>query len=136
MGVHLGLGERVNVVHTLQPSQGKAAGLNQLCSAVGQSLESGLGARPLGIDLDTVYAAKEIRLESGDRLVFGSNGIIGARNKDDERFGVEGASEAVRKACEAGLSAEETIDRILAEVETFREEKGQWDLTFVVGGVG
>ena len=57
-------------------------------------------------------------------MVFGADGITAASNREDEKFGIERASEAIRRACEAGLPAEETIDRILAEVETFRCVKG------------
>jgi serine phosphatase RsbU (regulator of sigma subunit) len=65
-------------------------------------------------------------------MVLVSDGIRMARNGQDVQVGVERTSEAVRRACEAGLPAAETIDRILADVEAFRERKGPADMTFVV----
>ena len=90
--------------------------------------------RQLGTGLDTggTFEGMEIRLESGDRMVLVSDGIRMARNGQDVQVGVERTSEAVRRACEAGLPAAETIDRILADVEAFRERKGPADMTFVV----
>ena len=45
--------------------------------------------------------AEEVQLEPGDRMVFGADGITAASNREDEKFGIERASEAIRRACEA-----------------------------------
>jgi len=60
-------------------------------------------------------------------VVFCSDGIVEAGNATDEQFGYERTAEAIRKACEEGLSAEATIDRLLQKVATFKGDAPQSD---------
>ena len=48
-------------------------------------------------------------------------------NASDEQFGYERTAEAIRQACEEGLSAEATIDRLLEEVAVFKGDTPQSD---------
>ena len=56
-----------------------------------------------------------------------SEGIIEADNAADEQFGYERTAEAIRQACEEGLSAEATIDKLLEDVAAFRGAAPQSD---------
>ena len=75
----------------------------------------------------------EARLESGDRVIFCSDGIIEAMDASGELFGYDRTEETIRKACKEDLSAEGMIDRILGEVNVFRGDVSQSDdMTLVV----
>ena len=90
-------------------------------------------AYPLGVRPNTEYELVETQLQPGDRVVFCSDGIIEADNTDGEQFGFEQTAETIRKACEEGLSAEATIDRILERVAAFKGNAAQSDdMTCVV----
>ncbi len=102
-------------------------------ASTGQVTEVQIDAYPLGIRPDTDYPVVEAQLQPGDRLVFCSDGVVEAANASGEQFGYERTAEAIRKACEEGLSAEATIDRLLKEVEAFRGNAPQSDdITCVV----
>ena len=102
-------------------------------AATGQIIELEVGAYPLGVRPNTEYDVLETRLQPGDRIVFCSDGIIEADNAAGEQFGFEQTAETIRKACEDGLSAKATIDRILEAVAAFKGDAVQSDdMTCVV----
>ncbi len=102
-------------------------------ASTGQVTEVQIDAYPLGIRPDTDYPVVEAQLQPGDRLVFCSDGVVEAANGAGEQFGYERTTEVIRRACEEGLSAEATIERLLKEVETFRGDAPQSDdITCVV----
>ena len=75
----------------------------------------------------------EVQLAQGDCVVFCSDGIAEAENSEGEQLGYEKTEAAIREACEEGLSAEETIDRILEVVDAFKGDAPQGDdMTCVV----
>ena len=77
--------------------------------------------------------ALEFQLETGDRLVLCSDGIIESENGAGALFGFERTADAIREASAEGLSAEALIDRLLAEVRSFCGEVAQVDdMTCVV----
>ena len=105
-------------------------------AATGEVAELQADAYPLGVRPDTAYQVVEVRLEAGDRVVLCSDGVAEAVNGVGEQFGYERTAEAIRGACEEGLSAEATIDRILGAVNAFRGDAPQADdMTCVVLGV-
>ena len=66
-------------------------------------------------------------------MIFCSDGIMEAGNGMGDQFGYERTGETIRRACEKGLTAEATIDRILAEVNAFMGDASQSDdMTCVV----
>ena len=90
-------------------------------------------AYPLGVQPNTEYEVLETQLQSGDRVVFCSDGIIEAENASGEQFGFGRTPEVIRQACEDNLSAEATIDRIFEAVNTFKGDAHQGDdMTCVV----
>ena len=103
------------------------------CAATGEVTELQADAYPLGVRVDTAYAAVEAQLGPGDRIVFCSDGIAEAANSEEEIFGFERTAEMVREGCAEGLSAEELIDRMIGTVKAFAGETPQGDdMTIVV----
>ena len=90
-------------------------------------------AYPLGVRAETAYAAIETRLDTGDYVVFCSDGIIEAGNADEDIFGFEQTAETIRTGCAEGLSAEVLIDRLIGAVQDFAGDTPQGDdMTCVV----
>ncbi len=59
-----------------------------------------------------------------------------AMNTEDEMFGFEQTAEIIRQGCQAGLSADALLERVLSEVRDFSGERDQEDdQTIVVVGV-
>jgi len=103
------------------------------CAATGEVTELQADAYPLGVRVDTAYAAVEAQLGPGDRIVFCSDGIAEAANSEEEIFGFERTAEMVREGCAEGLSAEELIDRMIGTVKAFAGDARQEDdMTVVV----
>ena len=102
-------------------------------ASTGDVVELQVDAYPLGVRPDTEYPVIQAQLEAGDRVVFCSDGVMEAVNAAGEQFGYERTAGVIRRACAEGLSAEATIDRILSEVNAFRENAPQADdMTCVV----
>ena len=60
---------------------------------------------PLGVMWEEMVAL-ETGLETGDYVVFCSDGIIEAANADEAIFGFEQTAETIRAGCAEGLFAE------------------------------
>ena len=96
-----------------------------------------LDAYPLGVRADTEYRTQEIELETGDYVVFCSDGLPEADNISDELFGFERLAKAIRQECRKDLSAADLVDRLMGEVQAFAGEAPQGDdKTCVVIRVG
>jgi len=99
----------------------------------GDLVELQADAYPLGVSPDTEYELVEAKLEAGDRIVFCTDGIPESENNEGVQFGYARTEEMVLKSCQDGLTADETIDFMLGEVETFRSGCPQSDdMTCVV----
>ena len=102
-------------------------------AATGDISEWRIDAYPLGIRQDTVYAEKEGTLQPGDYLLLYSDGFPEAANATGDMFGFEHTAEVIRAGCSEGLSPEELIDRLIAEVKAFTGDEPQADdMTCVV----
>jgi len=102
-------------------------------AATGQVTELQMDAYPLGIRAGSTYATLEIPLESGDRLVLCSDGIVEATNPAGDMFGFERVAEVVRQGCRKDLSAEASIDHLTDAVKAFAGKAPQEDdMTIVV----
>ena len=90
-------------------------------------------AYPLGVRPNTEYDVLETQLQSGDCVIFCSDGIIEAENESGEQFGFDRTSEMIRKACDDDFSAEASLNRIFDVVNTFKGNAPQSDdMTCVV----
>lgn len=80
-----------------------------------QGLE-GRGGVPLGLSPDSIYGESTHSLESGDLLMMYTDGIVEARDKSGEMFGVERLDEALGGP---GTGANGAIQRVLARLDGF-----------------
>jgi phosphoserine phosphatase RsbU/P len=105
--------------------------------ATGQVVELEGGGYPLGVQPEGVYAATEIALESGDRIVFCSDGLVEAADAQEAIFGFEQVAETIRQGCADDLSAAALIDRLIGAVQDFSGDVPQADdMTCVVLRIG
>lgn len=75
-----------------------------------------------------------IDLQSGDRLIMYSDGVIDARNTTDERFGFERLAEIV-EGC-SSVSAEALVATIMNQVLAFQGDAPQFDdITLLVAAI-
>ena len=93
----------------------------------GKLEELEVNAFPFGVGPDTHYGTLESELHSGDCVVFCSDGIIEMENVSGSRLGFKGTEDRVQRACEAGLSASGTLERILDSVGEFQGVAPQKD---------
>jgi sigma-B regulation protein RsbU (phosphoserine phosphatase) len=76
----------------------------------------GDGGVPLGVLADSTYAEHIESLESGDLIALYADGIVEARSRDSEMFGVERLDESLTAA---GSDAETAVAKVLADLELF-----------------
>lgn len=76
-------------------------------------------ALPLGISPDVAFAQLDLALQSGDSLVFYTDGIVEAHDQARNLFGFERLERLVARWGQ--LAPEMLIDRLLAEVNAFAE---------------
>jgi len=76
-----------------------------------------LAGIPVGLFPDSQYQELDLQLESGDVLVFYSDGLVEARDANNEDFGLKRLAEVVQQNREK--SAEEIVDAVNAQVEDF-----------------
>ncbi|MBT4503571.1 MAG: serine/threonine-protein phosphatase, partial [Gemmatimonadetes bacterium] len=101
--------------------------------ATGRGVELEGGGYPLGVQPEGVYAATEIALGPGDRIVFCSDGLVEAANVQEEIFGFDQVAESIRQGCADDLSAAALIDRLIGAVQDFSGDVSQADdMTCVV----
>jgi len=87
---------------------------------------------PLGVLDDAEYTELSVDLESGDFVVFYSDGITEATNKTEEMYQTERLLKVLQQT-DRGLSAQEMADRILQDVAVFVGDVEQHDdITLVV----
>ncbi len=90
--------------------------------------------RFIGMLDNLVIEERSIDLHRGDRLIMVSDGIVDARNADDERYGADRLA-AVVKSC-AGAAAEALAATIMNQVLTFQGDAPQFDdMTLLVAAI-
>ena len=90
----------------------------------------GEGGAVLGVFNDAVYQQGQVSVESGDRVVFFTDGVTEARDENDEEFGEERLMElAVQNR---GCSAPALQARLFEEVSRFTSGAFQDDATLIV----
>jgi sigma-B regulation protein RsbU (phosphoserine phosphatase) len=92
-------------------------------------LDGDLGI-PLGITPDYQYQQKSTQLKEGDSLILITDGVIEAKNQNDEIYGKQRLLEAIPKSKK---SAQEILDLLLENIQSFSKGAMQHDdLTIVV----
>ena len=84
-----------------------------------QISEIELDGYPLGVSSTASFEVAEIHVEPGDWVTFCSDGIIEARNKENEPFGFERTSNAIRQGCMSQNYASALIDYVLRQIQEF-----------------
>jgi sigma-B regulation protein RsbU (phosphoserine phosphatase) len=88
---------------------------------------------PLGILEECDYQETQLKLESGDRVVFYTDGIVEAMNEKEEIFGFDRLLDVLQNA--GPISADELLREILNKVKLFAGNAPQHDdLTLIVVG--
>lgn len=112
------------------------AGHNEpfLVRASGQFERLNAGDLPLGINANAPYGATEISLAPGDLLLIYSDGLVEAVNEREEEFGEQRVIDLMKTAPRE--SAEQTLQRLLANVRNFTGQRRQYDdlTAFIVRG--
>jgi sigma-B regulation protein RsbU (phosphoserine phosphatase) len=86
---------------------------------------------PLGFDYSIEYDSFQRRIEPGQVIVIGTDGIWEARNKAGEMFGKEALMEIIRN--NHSVSARKIVDSVTESLKQFRGGKApEDDITLVV----
>ncbi|HEY0554923.1 MAG TPA: PP2C family protein-serine/threonine phosphatase [Thermoanaerobaculia bacterium] len=94
--------------------------------------EVGEGAPPLGTFLEARYEAVERPLAPGDLLIFYTDGLVEARNDQDQDYGYDRLQRAASRAADS-RTAREIRDAILGDLSNFKGDQEQSDdMTLVV----
>jgi sigma-B regulation protein RsbU (phosphoserine phosphatase) len=94
--------------------------------------EVGLGAPPLGTFLEARYEEVRRPISAGDLLIFYTDGLVEARNAQDQEYGDARLQRAVARAA-GSRTAREVRDAILGDLSNFKGDQEQFDdLTVVV----
>jgi sigma-B regulation protein RsbU (phosphoserine phosphatase) len=100
----------------------------------GQAIRLEVGGAVVGLLPDCPYGEGSIQLQPGDVFVAFTDGISEAMNPEDEEWG-EDAMIAAARDC-AGVTARETLDRLMAGADAFaRGAKQHDDMTLVIARV-
>ena len=85
----------------------------------------------LGLDYTFEYESFHRRIETGQILMIGTDGIWEMRNRDGEMFGKDALMEIIRN--KKSRSARQIVDTVTAALERFRgDEAPEDDITLVV----
>jgi len=89
-------------------------------------------AHPMGLDLGLEVTTCRKQLEAGDRVVFYSDGIIEARNAAGQEFGLNRFVDFIVRRTADGLSAPETLRRLVRGVLDYHNGHLQDDATVLL----
>jgi len=102
-------------------------------ATTGELVELRADAYPLGVRPDTEYAALDVELRPGDRLVYCSDGVVEVGNGLGEMLGYDRTARIVRNACDENLPAQAIVDGVLEAADAFRSDTPREDdMTCVV----
>jgi sigma-B regulation protein RsbU (phosphoserine phosphatase) len=86
---------------------------------------------PLGIMEESEYLETRLNLQSGDKVIFYTDGIVEAMNEGEEIFGFERLLDVVERAGSA--SSDEVLKSVLQGVRAFAGQAPQYDdMTIIV----
>ena len=115
------------------------AGLTEPVMKRGRRVETVRSEGPrfaLGVNWKSIYEEKTVRLETGDVVLFFTDGLTDMRNEKGEFFGMEGLAGVLEEMDTRQLSASQIKDRIIRAVMLFSTEPHPPDdITLVVAKV-
>jgi len=88
----------------------------------------------IGLDINSQYEDAQIRLESGDTLIYYTDGFTDAANQNGDRFEEDNLIAAFSWACHHHQSPQEILDYLFAQIEKFigtTSDRGD-DMTLIV----
>ena len=91
-----------------------------------------IDAFPLGVRNKTDYAQIDLPLETGDRVVFCSDGIIEASSEIGDIYGFDRVRQFIESGCRKNRSNRDLIDQLITDVDAFRNGHEQEDDQTVV----
>jgi sigma-B regulation protein RsbU (phosphoserine phosphatase) len=83
----------------------------------GDLLQLDVGGLPLGIESNVAYQTADLEVQSGDALIFFTDGVVEAFNETGEEFGNERWNGAIRNL--PLWSAEQTLQHLMKKVDEF-----------------
>ena len=86
-----------------------------------------LDAFPLGLRKKSQYEISDRKLEKGDRVVFCSDGIVEVHDESENMFGFDRTRDMINRLSANNLTANEIVNGILEEVDSFRGSAAQDD---------
>ncbi len=88
----------------------------------------------IGLDPETTYGESQVQLESGDVLMYYTDGLTDAANENGERFDEENLQTAFINACQNYQHSQAIIDQVFSKIRTFAGDKQEQsdDMTAVV----
>jgi sigma-B regulation protein RsbU (phosphoserine phosphatase) len=134
-------GQYVAVTYAVYDPKNKTIALSNsglpypLLVRAGQPSFVDVGGVPLGLFPDSRYEETSLQLQSGDVLVFYSDGVVEMRNDSGEEFGLKRLADTVRSSCEK--SPEEIVKSVSATLAEFiGRVRPQDDRTMIVIRMG
>lgn len=90
------------------------------------------GELPLGMTPNVTYSDSELELQSGDIVIFYTDGILEAENEVEEMYEIQRLQQSI-KQINSTLNAEEILETILGDIADFVGSGEQYDdITIVV----
>ncbi|MBB4933162.1 serine phosphatase RsbU (regulator of sigma subunit) [Lipingzhangella halophila] len=96
------------------------------------TLDTGETGAPMGLGLGIRAELGHYQMEPGDRLVFYTDGVIEARSRDGEVFGLERFTDFLTRREADGMPAPETLRRLVQTVLEHQDDRLQDDATVVL----
>jgi sigma-B regulation protein RsbU (phosphoserine phosphatase) len=134
-------GQYVAVTYAVYDPKNKTIALSNsglpypLLVRAGQPSFVDVGGVPLGLFPDSQYEETSLQLQTGDVLVFYSDGVVEMRNDSGEEFGLKRLAETVRSSCEK--SPEEIVKSVSGALAEFiGRVRPQDDRTMIVIRMG
>jgi phosphoserine phosphatase RsbU/P len=88
----------------------------------------------IGLEPDSVYEEAQVQLQSGDTILYYTDGLTDASNQNGQRFDEANLHQAFDRACTKYAHPQEIIDRIFAEIREFAgtQEEQNDDMTAAI----
>jgi sigma-B regulation protein RsbU (phosphoserine phosphatase) len=91
---------------------------------------------PLGISSKTRYTDGTVELSLGDTLIFHTDGLVEACNRQEEMYGYARMEKSVLRSCQDNVSSIGGINRMVGDAHRFMGSQEQADdITLVIAKV-